>query len=49
MINAGIDPRTATGMTDALRTGIVRWLRRDQSGARRASWRKFDLGAYERH
>ena len=47
MVNAGIDPRTATGMTDALRTGIDEFLSSDILGVPRPSGGGFDLGAYE--
>jgi Bacterial Ig domain len=47
MVNAGIDPRTATGMTDALRTGIDEFLSTDILGVARPTGGGFDLGAYE--
>jgi hypothetical protein len=48
VINQGIDPRTATGMTSALIAGLNAYLTIDLGGAPRLQSGAYDLGAYER-
>jgi len=46
LIGAGVDPRTVSGLTTALRAGITRYLLTDVRGAARPKGR-WDVGAYE--
>jgi hypothetical protein len=48
LVDAGVDPRNASGVTAALRAGMDRYLTRDLNGAARPQGSAFDLGAYER-
>jgi Bacterial Ig domain len=48
MINQGIDPRTAIGMTSALIAGINAYFTADLAGVPRMQSGAYDLGAYER-
>jgi hypothetical protein len=47
LVDAGIDPHTALGLTPALRAGIERGLSRDARGVTRPQGRAWDVGAYE--
>jgi hypothetical protein len=47
LVDAGIDPHTARGLTPALRADIERGLSRDARGATRPQGRAWDIGAYE--
>jgi hypothetical protein len=47
LIDAGIDPHDARGLTPALRAGIQSGLRRDARGVTRPQGRAWDVGAYE--
>jgi hypothetical protein len=48
VINQGIDPRTAIGMTSALIAGLNTYFTTDLTGAPRMKSGAYDLGAYER-
>jgi hypothetical protein len=47
VINQGIDPRTATGMTSALSGGLDTYFATDLANAPRLQTGAYDLGAYE--
>jgi hypothetical protein len=47
LVDAGIDPHAARGLTPALGAGIERGLRRDARGVTRPQGRAWDVGAYE--
>jgi hypothetical protein len=48
LIDAGIDPRSAEGVTPELRAGLERFLGRTVDGVRRPQGSGWDIGAYER-
>ena len=47
LINAGIDPRTAPGVTSALQVGLTLHVTRDVNGAARPLGSGWDIGAYQ--
>jgi hypothetical protein len=47
LIDAGIDPSTAHGVTPDIRAGIEEYLREDVTGAPRPRGGGWDIGAYE--
>ena len=48
LIDAGIDPRRAEGVTPEIRDGLEQWLGRAVDGTRRPRGGGWDIGAYER-
>jgi hypothetical protein len=48
LVDRGVDPRTLSGLTTELRSGIERWVTKDAAGVARPQGQGWDVGAYER-